>query len=242
MRPDDSSLRAQESQGKMEVRFPAAQPRRGHAAERAFTLIELTVVVVIIAVFAALSIPQVVRQLRDRRVHETAQRVASFYRDARLRAMGQGGAVLVRYTQGTSGQGMLEMREARMGSATAAGTAACAEMPDPSCLHPNWDNTAPSGTAKSLTLLDLGNSGGLDRVFLVVTGHPPVGGTPVYMDVCYTPMGRAFVSYAAGSPLQPLTGVPRAEVYRSTGAKTDPRIGLTRTVLVPPSGVARLQL
>src|SRR5688572_14870591 len=68
----------------------------GLAGVRGFTLIELCAVVLIITVFAAVAIPTAVSQLRDRRMQEAARRIGMVYRQARLRALGRGSAVLVR--------------------------------------------------------------------------------------------------------------------------------------------------
>src|SRR5262245_42175885 len=112
------------------------QPRRyrpRHALARGFTLIELSIVVVLVAIFATLAVPQVTRQLRDRRVNETAQRVADIYRASRLRAVGQGGAVLVHYEPGA--QGVFTVTEATLG-----GTIGCTALPSTSCNSTSWRN------------------------------------------------------------------------------------------------------
>ncbi|HEU5074348.1 MAG TPA: prepilin-type N-terminal cleavage/methylation domain-containing protein, partial [Polyangiaceae bacterium] len=70
---------------------------RHRRAERAFTLIELVVVVVIIGLLAALATPAITDQMRDRRANQASQELANFYRGARMRALGRGSSVLVRY-------------------------------------------------------------------------------------------------------------------------------------------------
>jgi type II secretory pathway pseudopilin PulG len=191
-------------------------------------------VVVIVGIFATLAIPQVTRRLRDRRVHETAQRVALVYQQARLRAMGQGGAVLVRYTPGGGNQGRLETREALVGT----GTAACALVPATSCMQ-DWD-VATTGRFRVVDTLELSTQPYLDNVFATATTAPTPAVATNYMDICFSPLGRAFARYANTSPLAPMIGVPRVDVYRGSNATTP--VGLTRSVLVLPSGIARLSL
>jgi type IV fimbrial biogenesis protein FimT len=192
-------------------------------------------VVVLIGVFAAMAIPQVTRQMRDRRTHETAQRIALVYQQARVRAMGQGGAILVHYGQG-SGNGSFETLEALVGTADSKD---CALIPSTSCTQTQWAS-ATAGQARSIELIDLYKEPYLDgNVFATLTPDTTTAAGTT-MDVCFTPLGRAFVRYAASDPWTPLRGVPQLNVFRGTNASTP--VGLTRRVLVLPTGIARLQL
>lgn len=222
-----------------------SRPRLG---QDGFTLIELVVVVVIIAIFAAMAIPQVTRQLRDRRLHEAAQRVAHTYQQARVRAMGQGGAMLVRFTEGGGATGILETREALTGPLVAVVGSTCNLLPAASCTQTDW-NDPTVGQFRSIETLDVAQEPGLGegpvgiKVFVTAQTAPAggvaAGPTPA-MDVCFTPLGRAFVRYSANTPFLPLAGVPTLQVFRGPNASTP--IGLTRNVLVLPSGIARLLL
>ena len=55
-----------------------------------FTLLELMVVVIMIGVLAALGVPSIAAQMRDRRTNQAAHEVALLYRQARSLAMGRG--------------------------------------------------------------------------------------------------------------------------------------------------------
>jgi prepilin-type N-terminal cleavage/methylation domain-containing protein len=216
---------------------------RRRAGERGFTLVELVAVVIIIAIFAALAIPQVTLQLRDRRTRETAERVVLVFQQARFRALGQGSAVLVRFAAGTNSQGSFETREARVGTAA---NFACAELPTPNC-NGNWDNAA-SLQSRTLEVWDLGLDDGISQnstdVPVVAHLFPTVGGAEApTMDVCFRPSGQTMVRFGANLPFQPLTSVPEFRVYRNVGSESaSAQLGLIRRVLVPPLGAARLQL
>jgi type IV fimbrial biogenesis protein FimT len=186
-------------------------------------LIELMVVVIIIGVLAAIAVPGVVERLRERRSSEAARRIASLYRGARVRALGRGAAVLVRFENQR-----FTVYEAVQGAAAPAG---CALNPSASCLRAGW---ADSGAN---TRNEIGGFRYTDRaeysdasVGVTVTG--PAGTAAASLDICFTPVGQAYARTDLAAAFDPLVGVVGAAVTRSTGA------ALTHRVTVLPNGIA----
>ncbi len=180
--------------------------------------------VVIITILSALAIPSILRQMRDRRTRQAAEEIASVYRQARLRALGRGAAVMVRFTANG-----FEMREAVLGG----NDPACARLPVTSCITANWATT--STTSQRITQFDPTSgiyAGITTSVYASSNGGSGIVGTPLSgLDICFTPMGRALFGINGG-PLAPMTGVPLVTVQRDA-------VSLTRTVVIPPNGLAR---
>jgi len=221
-------------EGPIQTSF-AREPHGKHGRARGFTLVELVVVVIIIGIFAAMAMPRMMMQMQDRRTRETALRIALTYQQARTRALGEGGAVLVRYTQGT--RGVFAVRQAVVGTTTLG----CANEPSPSC-NTVWD--AGDSHNRPIDTLDLNAEFGLgDAVSQLYTTLVPPAGSGIDMDVCFTPVGRVFVRYSnnAADPFTPMVGVPQIEVFRGTSSSDTDAVGLVRRVLVLPTGLARLQ-
>lgn len=223
------------------VPAPAAARRR--AGQAGFSLIELVVVVIIIAILAVIAVPAITHRMRDRRVYQAAQEVVSIYRGARMRAMGRGAAVLVRYDSSKNAPGSLIVQEAVRGNAATA--AQCQRIPTSDCLLPQWQT--PAGTDQGqftdnvlVSRFDPWNRSEYANVFIGMKGAPgdaSNGGTVTQMDVCFTPLGRTFVRYSQNGPWQTLAGVPSAEVWRKDSSGNPD--GLVRTVMVMPNGAAR---
>lgn len=194
----------------------------GHS--RGFTLLELMAVVLIITVFSSLAIPSVVAQLRDRRVQEAARRIGLVYREARLRALGRGSAVLVRIVNGD-----ITVMEARVGAASTAG-ADCVNLPVSSCLNTNWNDPDRRRTVGGFHVATSGEQAGM-TVAISDSANTAIPN----LDICFTPMGRVFArrALAPGTPFAPDNDTYIATVNR-------PGMTRARQVALMPNGTARL--
>jgi type IV fimbrial biogenesis protein FimT len=191
---------------------------------RGYTLIELMVVVIIIGITAALASPLLLEQMRERKSRDMAQQIAMLYTSARLRAMGRGNAVMVRYNA-TTGFQVVESIEGSFatGATNRNVSAECAPTPGAGCLVTDWatDSQVVNRLMWPTTMtVNAVNS----------------GGTAVAdMSICFSPGGRSFASFAAGAdPAVAMVGSVRFTVQRAGG--------LARKVAVLPNGYSRIAL
>ena len=189
------------------------------------------VVVILIGVLAALGIPSIATQLRDRRTNQAAHEVALLYRQARSLAMGRGSAVLVRFDGAANGR--IEVRESMDPDPNH-----CLTLPATSCSAANWNAASPLNrlvASFDVTAAD----GPYQRVKLAFF---QASGTSAgnAVEVCFSPLGRPYRRFAFTGAFVPMTEVPYLEVNRVDAANQVE--GITRTVLVLPNGTSRLSL
>lgn len=199
---------------------------------RGFTLVELLTVVVIIAIFATVAVPTVAKQLRERRSANAAHQIAQMYRLGRMRAIGRGAAVLVRYDNGK-----FYVREAIVGSAQ--GLNACQLAPVASCLDNlgRWD--APSLYTEVDLFLPKGSSA-YDLLQIDYGIGQDTGLAKV--DVCFTPSGSTYYRPQKGSDAAQFFKLTFPLAIRTWSQDGTDMIGPQRMVYVLPNGVARVGL
>ncbi|MBL9023685.1 MAG: prepilin-type N-terminal cleavage/methylation domain-containing protein [Myxococcales bacterium] len=213
---------------------------------RGFTLVELMVVVMIIAISAALAIPSMMDVVRSRRVQKAGVQIFAVLQEARGRAFGRGSAVVASW-RGTNG-GLLSISEVQRDMDGDSDP----EVPEPLC----WAAAAPAafGAAERKVSFWTQSSAAEGNLIITTTLNaetypataPTANGD---LDLCFTPRGQLFQRAPVNPPnpwvratsvytwriQRAISGVPEMAFVPGRGDRSG-------FVHVAPNGVARLAL
>jgi prepilin-type N-terminal cleavage/methylation domain-containing protein len=215
------------------------------ASRRGFTLMELMVVIIIVGIVSALAIPSMLAARTDRHAYDDAGQIMQLFRDARTRAVGRGGAVLVHIQANNPGT-TFDVWEAvttnpgGVGGPNLTPVASCKVTP--TGVNP-WvplpaNGPANGGNTNISYVEGLNLNGPIEQQYGIQTvfnvfANPTAPATEGFL--CITPLGRTYFSQAApvfGGQLPMLTPL-ELQVTRAGGATI-------RSVLIPPNGMARV--
>jgi prepilin-type N-terminal cleavage/methylation domain-containing protein len=215
---------------------------RSRASRRGFTLLELMVVVIVVGVLAALAVPSMRIATYDRHAYEDAGAIMQLFRDARLRSVARGSAVLVSMgSNGTTDRGTFVVTEA-VAADPSGGTA----MPVPVCKSPTVWTSPPKLVVEGLNL-----NGGPEKdadietqifQYSGVSGSNPAAKTTLTAGtsyLCYTPLGRSYFNASTPS----FSGSPSTSVFEvmvSRGLSNGLLGATTRSVIIEPNGMPRI--
>jgi type II secretory pathway pseudopilin PulG len=207
------------------------------------------VVVIIVGLLAALAVPSMRLATYDRHAYQDAGAIMQLFREARLRAVARGGAVLVGMTtNGVTDRGTFKVYEAVAQDPNDPTGAFL--MPVPTCKAPTSPWSLPP--AKTTLLIDTVNLNGPPEadadIETALWTYANAGNNvvttqqPATVYICYTPLGRSYFTASAASinfnGMQPSTTV--LEVRVSRGASSGLTGASVRSVMVEPNGMPRI--
>jgi type IV pilus assembly protein PilE len=223
------------------------QSRLRRAGSRGFTLIELMVVVVLVAILASIAMPAMLEAQHSRRAYEDAASIMMLFKNARTRAIGDQAAVtlVVQYDNGAVNRGIISEYESTFsfGSTSNSNTAA-GQTTMSACTAPSvWTLPAPATGNHPVLIEGLYMQEQVDidaHVHLLVNSNP--NGPFAF---CFSPSGRMYVDGSSTSSSNPTFTEPTLipaifTVVRDDGSSSNSYKGLSRNVLVMPSGATRL--
>lgn len=184
-----------------------------------------------VGILATLAIPSINFQMKSSRTFRAAQEVATLYRQAKVRAMGRGSAVLFRFGTDAEGNGFVELREA-MGLPLVAG--GC-KTPRSSCQGISWLPNQEDN--REIAQFSVGKGPYANISLAMQRGE---GDSPEALasgEICFTPLGRSFFRIDATTSFYPLPGdspLPTILVDRTDN------VSFPRRVLLPTNGAASI--
>jgi prepilin-type N-terminal cleavage/methylation domain-containing protein len=252
-------MRTKSSRGLRTGSTPALAPRESLG----FTLVELMVVVIVIAIVASLAIPTMLKGQFDRRVFTDAAALGELVRAARTRAVGRGAAQLVVIQTASATNSLTaQIFESVTNDPSGGGV----NTPVQSCNAPTvwpaglWSSSSSGsnaawsagGTAKFIDQFAMGGASSYEArgqimarmVYPYTASAATVINDGVNIYLCYTPSGRSYIS-TIGTPTNfiPMSGVLGVQFTREAFPATAVAISstnLVRTLMIPPTGATRI--
>ena len=231
------------------------------ARSRGFTLMELMIVVMLVAILAMIAAPSMSTARNDRIAFDYARQTSGIFHEGRARAAGRGGAHLALFTTAAAigTRGAIFLFEGLDGTAPPAGPSPIASCR--SATQWNWAATYVPGVAPDATnrarLIEFLNinataTGTVQvsedifmRGFTVTDAGAKAPVTAIA--VCTTPNGTTYVgtgatgaaAITAMTTATPFTGIAEVDVarHRSGGLVV---AGLTRRVMLAGAGAPRI--